>query len=201
MSYLHYRGFPCPAVVDVSGPALLMERIEGRSLAEKLDEDGRVDEAMKVLAGLHDELHSIPAPPWMGRYGVNVGAAAVVLHLDLHPHNVIVGTGGPVVVDWSFASAGPAAADLAATWVLLASAPDPAGPAGRLTPARRNHLVEVFLAQVDREAVRAVLPEACTARLEMSFLTETERRTVSLLRDGSALVPGLMSRRSRGRRT
>ena len=30
-----------------------------------------------------------------------------VLHIDLHPENVIISPAGPVVIDWSGASAGP----------------------------------------------------------------------------------------------
>jgi Ser/Thr protein kinase RdoA (MazF antagonist) len=41
-----------------------------------------------------------------------------VCHFDFHPSNVLVGSGGWVVIDWLTVAAGPSAADLARTLVL-----------------------------------------------------------------------------------
>ena len=43
-----------------------------------------------------------------------------MLHLDLHPANVILSPDGPVVIDWTNGARGDAAADLALTWIILA---------------------------------------------------------------------------------
>ncbi|MFW5748114.1 MAG: phosphotransferase family protein [Chloroflexota bacterium] len=42
-----------------------------------------------------------------------------VCHMDLHPYNVILAPDGPVVIDWIGAAAGPAAADVARSVVLM----------------------------------------------------------------------------------
>ena len=50
-----------------------------------------------------------------------------LLHLDLHPLNVLLGPSGPVVIDWPRAAAGDPAADVAATWVVVGGAAIPPG--------------------------------------------------------------------------
>jgi len=44
-----------------------------------------------------------------------------VLHLDLHPANVMLSGRGPVVIDWSGARAGAAGADVAMAYLIMAS--------------------------------------------------------------------------------
>ena len=65
-----------------------------------------------MLARLHDDLHALP---WPG-----AGQGESLLHLDLHPLNVIVAAQGPVVIDWSNARPGPAGLDVALTALILA---------------------------------------------------------------------------------
>ena len=43
----------------------------------------------------------------------------MLLHLDLHPQNVVLTGQGPVIIDWEGASHGPAVADIAMTWVIV----------------------------------------------------------------------------------
>jgi aminoglycoside phosphotransferase (APT) family kinase protein len=45
---------------------------------------------------------------------------AVLLHRDLHPMNVILTADGPQIIDWEGAARGPAVADVAMTWVIVA---------------------------------------------------------------------------------
>jgi aminoglycoside phosphotransferase (APT) family kinase protein len=45
-----------------------------------------------------------------------------VLHLDLHPANVMLTAAGPVVIDWTNAAAGPAGADVALADLIMATA-------------------------------------------------------------------------------
>jgi aminoglycoside phosphotransferase (APT) family kinase protein len=51
----------------------------------------------------------------------------VLLHRDLHPQNVILTAGGPMIIDWEGAAYGPALADVAMTWVIIgfSDAPGP----------------------------------------------------------------------------
>ena len=46
--------------------------------------------------------------------------SAVLLHRDLHPMNVILTADGPRIIDWEGAARGPAVADVAMTWVIVA---------------------------------------------------------------------------------
>jgi aminoglycoside phosphotransferase (APT) family kinase protein len=119
MRYLRQAGYPVPEVFAVSGPDLVMERLEGRDmLADLASRPWRVGRHARTLALLHDRLHQITAPPGLRR---PVGRGDQVLHLDLHPGNVVLTPGGPVVIDWSNGCAGPAGADVAMAYLIMAS--------------------------------------------------------------------------------
>ena len=117
MRHVGRAGYPVPAIYDAEGPDLVMERLYGRSMLADL---GRrpwlARRHARTLADLHNRLHQIAAPP-----GKAVGSDDTVLHLDLHPANVMLTTRGPVVIDWSNARSGPAGADVAMTYLLMAS--------------------------------------------------------------------------------
>jgi Ser/Thr protein kinase RdoA (MazF antagonist) len=70
-----------------------------------------------TLARLHRELHAIPPPDSLH------GEGASILHLDLHPANVMLTLRGPVIIDWANAARGDAALDVALAAVVLAGAP------------------------------------------------------------------------------
>ena len=61
-----------------------------------------------TLADLLRRLHELPV--WAG-----VAPGTSVVHLDLHPENVILTGRGPIVIDWRNATA--AQADLDSAWV------------------------------------------------------------------------------------
>src|SRR5215470_15143795 len=63
--------------------------------------------------------HGYPAPRVED---VRAGGDGCVVHLDLHPLNVILASRGPVLIDWTNARRGASAADVAATWLVLAAA-------------------------------------------------------------------------------
>ncbi|MFI8323236.1 phosphotransferase [Streptomyces sp. NPDC085529] len=83
MARLAAAGYPVPAVREAAGPDLVLERLRGPSLMDALLAGAYEPEAAGVLlAGLH----ALP-----GR----------VVHLDLHPGNVVLAEDrGPVVIDW-----------------------------------------------------------------------------------------------------
>jgi aminoglycoside phosphotransferase (APT) family kinase protein len=106
-------------------------------------------------------------------------AGRSLLHLDLHPGNVICSPTGPVVIDWTNARRGAAEVDVALTWILMAASEvDDAATAGSL-PARvraelerraipwiRRQVVSTFLASSGAHAeARAVLADVAEARL------------------------------------
>jgi aminoglycoside phosphotransferase (APT) family kinase protein len=58
-----------------------------------------------------------------------------MLHLGLHPGNVMLTAAGPVVTDWSNAAAGAPAADVAMAWPIIATSEADAPPPLLLRPA------------------------------------------------------------------
>lgn len=102
-------GFPTPRVHSTDGPEMVLDRVDGPDLQTAvLTGAVCVAKAARVLADLHRRLHALP---WPG---------GSLLHLDLHPLNVLWTPGGPVVVDWTNARAGEPDPDVAMTALILA---------------------------------------------------------------------------------
>ncbi|HXB49128.1 MAG TPA: phosphotransferase [Streptosporangiaceae bacterium] len=119
MRHLGQAGYPVPAVYDADGPDLVMERLDGRDmLADVSHRPWLSRRHARTLADLHNRLHQIAAPPGWPQV---VGSGDTVLHLDLHPANVMLTSRGPVVIDWSNARSGPAGADVAMAYLIMAS--------------------------------------------------------------------------------
>jgi tRNA A-37 threonylcarbamoyl transferase component Bud32 len=119
MIYLDQAGFPVPKVYDVDGPDLVMERLDGRDmLAEVGKKPWLIRRYGRMLAELHNQLHEIQAPPGLV---TAFEPGDKVLHLDLHPGNVMLTSRGPVVIDWTNARAGAAGADVAMAYIIMAS--------------------------------------------------------------------------------
>jgi hypothetical protein len=80
--------------------------------------------------------------------------------MDLHPLNVLMARGGPVVIDWPNAVRGEPAVDVALTWALTASGQIPGGrvKAAVLGMGRRR-LLDAFLQPVLDDDCRAILGE------------------------------------------
>lgn len=183
MEYARARGYPVPAVSELSddGTELVMERVEGPVLLAAISrQPWTIRRHGAQLADLHRQLHEIPAPDWLD--DAPYGSGDRLVHLDLHPLNVILSPQGPVVIDWPRAARGPGDADVAITWVLLASA---GIPAGRLKAAvlglGRSRLVESFLGPFDREPVRALLGGAVEWKLTDPNMTAQEQRAMRSL--------------------
>ena len=119
---------------DVDG--MVLERVDGPSLVQAALE-GRLGTADvgRTLARLHEALHRVPLD---GLPGPRPAAGHVLVHLDLHPANVLLDGDTPVLVDWAIARTGPASLDTAMTALTLAAAavagiPADAGDVARLT--------------------------------------------------------------------
>lgn len=109
MRSLHALGFPVPRVDRAGGPDIVMERVEGPTMLAAMMTGLTVAEAARILARLHDELHALAWPD-----------EKTLLHMDLHPLNVLMSPAGPVVIDWTNARRGPAGLDVAMAALILA---------------------------------------------------------------------------------
>lgn len=163
MQYAREHGYPVPVVHDAGDGYLVMDRIDGVPMFDDAI-PFRLGRNAKLLARLHGQLHEIPAPEWLPQAPL---PGDRLVHRDLHPLNVLITAGGPMVIDWSNASAGDPAFDVADTWVLLATAnPDDMNAiVRRLAPLARRLFLNAFLAGVDREAARRAIPAAVEHRL------------------------------------
>jgi len=145
MQHVARHGFPVPRVHGVHLGAegrptgMVLERLRGPSLIEAAL-DGALGPAGigQTLARLHADLHRVPVEglsPLAGEGQIQPGD--VVVHLDLHPANVMLADGAPVVIDWAIARTAPATLDTAMTALTLAAAavagiPRDAGDVARL---------------------------------------------------------------------
>jgi aminoglycoside phosphotransferase (APT) family kinase protein len=175
MRFAARHGYPVPRVHAVDGPDMILDFVDGPTMLSAA-QTGRLDVevAACTLAELHARLHALPAPP--GR-----PAGELTLHLDLHPNNVIMSPGGPVVIDWRNAGHGPAELDVALSAVILAHvAVDRDDPLSELARA----FLDPFLRAVDVDPVR--LLDRALARRAADFPGDAER--TKLLRAAALVV-------------
>ncbi|TXS17300.1 MULTISPECIES: phosphotransferase [Streptomyces] len=185
MSYLAASGFPVPRIgppaEDALPTDLVVQRITGPTLAEALLA-GTVteDEGADLLARLLRELHAIPAR-------LSQDPEDRILHLDLHPENVILAPEGARVIDWLTTREGPPALDRAMTSLILAQVSlDPAFTAG----ARLRDLLAALLTrfEADGGVPGDALARATALRAQDPQLTAHE---TAVLDEASALVASL----------
>jgi aminoglycoside phosphotransferase (APT) family kinase protein len=168
MEHARRHGYPVPRVQEVAEDALVLDRIEGWTmLAELRRRPWTMRRHAALLAELHKQLHEIDAPPGLEA----AGPGDRLLHLDLHPDNVILSPAGPFVIDWTNARRGEPALDVALTWVILETT---GGPFGRL-------FLRSFLPHFDREETLDALPAAVERRIADPAVTESERQAVRRL--------------------
>lgn len=188
MQYVFERGFPAPRIFEATGTDLVMERIDGPTMLDDLTRrPWKLRSHAATLAELHRRLGEIPAPDWLQQ---KIDGGRSVIHLDLHPGNVMLSRRGALVIDWTNAGAGPAEADVALTWLLLAAGEPPGGPMVRLVVgvARRSFL-RSFLGHFDLAKISLHLAATAERRLlHDSNMRESElRRMADIVREaGSA---------------
>jgi aminoglycoside phosphotransferase (APT) family kinase protein len=118
IQYVADHGYPVPRIEEVraGGSEIVMERIEGPLMLDAMARPWTLAAHLRILGDLHDRLHEIPGPDWLPKLP---GGGDRVLHLDLHPLNVIMSPSGPVVIDWPNAHRGDPIADVALTYALI----------------------------------------------------------------------------------
>jgi aminoglycoside phosphotransferase (APT) family kinase protein len=161
MAHVSAHGFPAPTVFEAEGTDLVMERLHGPVLLDAVaagDHDTR--DAGGMLADLHARLHAVPSR--------SDDHEERVLHLDLHPANILLTARGPILIDWANATDGPPDLDVALTAVILAQvAVDPgheyAGVAAEMLTAFLDATDEDPLAMLDRAIARRAADRSMTA--------------------------------------
>jgi aminoglycoside phosphotransferase (APT) family kinase protein len=180
MRYVRERGIPVPGVVAVEdGRDLVMERLDGPTMLDDLVEHpAKVLFHARTLARLQRGLAEVAAPTWMLAPGVEPGHDSV-LHLDLHPGNVMLTGAGPVIIDWTNAAGGPPGFDAALSVVGMSSF-EVDDPRQR---AWKQAFVTLFRRfRGGRRVVEPYLVAACDHRLADANLTPGERVAVAALR-------------------
>src|SRR5262245_17012611 len=90
MEFVHGTGFPSPRVHEVrgGGSEIVMERLEGPTMVRAMERaPWKVAKFGRILGELHHELHALTAPDWLPAHAV---AGNEILHLDMHPLNVML---------------------------------------------------------------------------------------------------------------
>ena len=171
MSYLSGFGIPVPRVHEATADELVMQYVPGPRMSEEIGRKPWLAGSLGAeLADLHHRLDVIPAPDFLSGEGD-------LLHLDLHPGNVVLGPEGPVVLDWASATKGDRRLDVALSWVSLAVAH--LAPVMKLT---RWRFLRSFMANVDPKVVEAI-PEAARIRLARHDRDPREHAALQKLMD------------------
>lgn len=177
MTYLRESGYPVPAVEEISadGSDLVIERVDGPTMLQAISNaPWTVKRQARLLAELHVQLHNVTPPQFLEPISTLSGNS--VLHLDLHPLNVIIGPHGPVVIDWANATVGDPDIDVGLAWVLMAAGEIP-GDAVRSTilALARNLLVSGFLAEFDGERVAVKLRRIVAVKVTDPHMSPQEK--------------------------
>lgn len=160
--------------MSVDGADLVLERATGSTMRVDLARrPWRLVRHARLLADLQNQLHRIAAPEWLPA----IGPGGAVIHLDLHPENVLLHGKGALVIDWANARAGHWADDVAQMVVILAAADL---PRARMLAIRA--FLWVYLAGFDRAVVRAHLPAPIARRMDDPNMTTHERELIPLVR-------------------
>lgn len=176
MRHARRHGFPAPEVYDAEGPDILMERVDGPSMFQAMAKrPWQLAAHAQLLADLHTQLGKVRAPGWLpaaeGCFGTSL------LHLDLHPLNVLITADGPRVIDWANAARGAAGAEVANTWLTMATVPAPNLPAR----IGQRLMVKAFLSRIDRDAARPYLATIAERRTGDRYTLDTERVSIERL--------------------
>ncbi|GAA2543780.1 phosphotransferase [Winogradskya consettensis] len=164
MRHVAGLGFPVPEVFSASGGDMVLERLSGPTLAES---GTTPSEVARILADLHQRLHDLPV--WPG-----APAGTSIVHLDLHPDNVLMTGRGPVVIDWCNARADDPDLDTAMTALILAEVSLWDHPMSALARAT----LDEFLAIAPGDPRRLVADVATERRGQTTTLTPDEIKVV-----------------------
>ena len=181
MRHLFTHDYPVPEIHDADGADLIMERVDGPTM---LDSFARQPWKMRswaaTLADLHHLLLDVPVPDFdvLQRFG----APDVLIHGDLHPDNVMLTESGPVVIDWTNVGVGPRGAEVASTWILMATSELEGSLVVRtIQSTARSSFIAMFLKRAERDSALTWLPAVGEHRLRDPNLRPAEADNVRRL--------------------
>jgi aminoglycoside phosphotransferase (APT) family kinase protein len=176
MRHARRNGFPAPEVFDADGTDILMERVDGPNMVQDAcRRPWRLRSHARLLAELLQQLATVRAPGWLPAAEGCTGTS--LLHLDLHPLNVLITGDGPRVIDWANASRGAASADMANTWLTMATVPVPSV----LPRIGCRLMLRTFLDAIDRDAARPYLGTIARLRCADRYVLPAERASIDRL--------------------
>jgi aminoglycoside phosphotransferase (APT) family kinase protein len=183
MAHARAHGVPVPQVYDVAGSEIVMERVDGPTMFTVLGQrPWTVRAQARLLARLHAAVHAVPPLDWLPAPFSDGQGTQVLLHRDLHPLNVILTADGPRIIDWEGAARGPAAADVAMTWVVVGFSVPPGGLRTAVKMRTMQGLFgRAFLAAAG-PVDPSVLAEAVRLRLADRHLLPPERARLERVR-------------------
>jgi aminoglycoside phosphotransferase (APT) family kinase protein len=163
MEYVRSCGYPVPSVEELSddGLDMVMERVDGADMVATMTRrPWTIAHQGRVLADLHQRLHDLPAPAWLP--DAPVGRGDRLIHLDLHPLNVILSPKGPIVIDWTNARRGDPAVDTSRV-------------IGAILGRARSLLLKNFLEPFDLNAVNGSLRDVVAWKVKDPHMSAAEQ--------------------------
>jgi aminoglycoside phosphotransferase (APT) family kinase protein len=154
---------------------MVIERIDGPDMVAMMSKrPWAIPRLGRALADLHSRLHELAAPDWL--HDAPVGRGDRLLHLDLHPLNVMMSPRGPVVIDWTGACRGDPADDVALAWVLMAAGEVTTGRfMGMILGRARSALVKSFVDCIDADVVKQRLRDVVAWKVTDPHMSSAER--------------------------
>ena len=151
-----------------------MERIDGVTMVDSIARSPwTLRRRARELADLHQQLHVIESPDFLGTAPVGHGNSLV--HMDLHPLNVLIGARGPVVIDWAGAARGDPTVDVVIAWVLMSTGQVPVGRLESLPiRAGRGLQVRSLLACFDQPALPARVRDVVSWKVKDPHMSDIE---------------------------
>jgi tRNA A-37 threonylcarbamoyl transferase component Bud32 len=154
LEHVHALGLPVPQVHELRAgdTELVMDRIVGPTMVQAFARTPwKLRSHARVLADMHRRVHALEGPEWLPQLA---DGGDRLVHLDIHPLNVIYGPSGPVLIDWTNSSRGCAETDIAHSWLIIASADtSDLGVFARVAGPMKALVARFLVDEFDRDAI------------------------------------------------
>ncbi|SPF06062.1 phosphotransferase [Streptomyces sp. MA5143a] len=178
MEHVRAHGYPVPRVRAATRTDLILERLSGPTMLEAIAAGALPPAAAGAeLARLLHALHALPPRR-------STDPATRVLHLDLHPENVLLAPDGLGVIDWANAEEGPPGLDWGMSAVILAQvAADTADPRAHLAHTVLTGLLTHQSSSGPSTLTDEGLTEAITRRSKNPTMSTREIRLLNQVKE------------------